>query len=123
MLENFIVNHRKLSLFLSIIILVGLVIFIGYSVNNTLSNTTDQDTEMGDDSGGETGLVLPYENPIYTISLNTSAIAGIPKDKNLAIDAPYGYRSAAAQSLYDLGVDPTDYKITFNYESPFKPYE
>ena len=124
MFERFIVNHRKLVIFLTIIIVVGLVVYIGYSATKSLNTTSgDLNTQMGDDDTQGSSLILPYTNPIYTIVQNPTKIAGVPDADNLLITAPVGYRTAAARSLYDRGFDPTNYKITFDYESPFKPYE
>lgn len=106
MLENFIAKH-KIATVAAIIIVVIVVLVL--SITSVLPKNT------GTDGSSEATSTLPYSNDIYTISA--------VKDNVITIDAPEQYRNAAIQQLYKMNIDPTDYKVRFTYESPFKDYE
>lgn len=109
MLESFI-NRHKIATVITLFCAVALVVII--LISSLIISVTPKDT--GTDGPGES-TTLPYSNDLYTIS----AIS----DNTITIDAPEQFRNAAIQQLYKMGVEPTDYKIKFTYESPFKAYE
>lgn len=123
MLENFITTHKKLTVVIVLLALAGIVVYYVLSSGGSSQTTTTKTGYVGDDDRAGAQLILPYKNPLYSIVKNPTKIAGVPDDHNLFISAPEGYRTAAAQRLYKVGQDPTNYKITFDYESPFTPYE
>ena len=63
---------------------------------------------------------LPYQNYLFTIGYRSDP--GDPSGQSiiLVIDAPEIYRQQALTQIYNLGYDPTDYKINFsNFRSDF----
>jgi len=109
MLENFITRHKTATVIAIILVMfVVIIIAVGSIINSVLPKDT------GTDGPGES-TTLPYSNDLYTIS----AVS----DNTITIDAPAQFRNAAIQQLRTMGVEPTDYKIKFTYESPFKAYE
>jgi hypothetical protein len=115
-MKNFINNHRKLVavLFVAIVIILGITM---YTIGTSTKKTTvpfNQNTQVGD---SDTSASIHYVNMLYTITQN-------PKDlTKITIDSFAGYRNAAVNKIYQLGLNPTDFKIKFNYESPFTRYE
>lgn len=116
-MENFIKQHRKLSvtLFIVTVILVGIFTYSLFSnTNNNTAPIIDKDTQTGD---SDSGSIIQYQNLLYSIT-------GDQNDPSkLTIVAFSGYRNAAVDKIYQLGLSPTNFKINFNYESPFKRYE
>jgi hypothetical protein len=122
MFVNFLKNHPYVSglCIVTIVIILGSLVYVSSNnSSNSSGSATDTTTTDGYDGSGYTGAAdestLPYENYLYTISA--------PKDNTITITAYDGFRNAAISQLYSMGVDPTNYKIVFNYESPFTPYE
>lgn len=94
-----------------ILLCTGGVALLFLNTPPTQEEVTTHDREV--DGPGES-LTLPYSNSLYTIT---------ETDKStLLIKAYSGYRNAAVNRLYEFGLDPVDYKITFNYRNPFKDY-
>lgn len=118
-MENFINNHRKLTLFILVIVSVGLVWFVVLAAINTSNSPGSSDTsvEASQEGDNDTNQLIYYANSIYTIAQDEKDI------RHISITAYAGYRTAAVNQLSKLGFDPTDYNITFDYESPFKRYE
>lgn len=115
-MKDFINNHRKLvmAIFIAIVIVLGIVMFAINSNTKTTTVPYNQNTQVGD---SDTSATIQYVNMLYTITQN-------PKDlTKITIDSFAGYRNAAVNKIYQLGLNPTDFKITFNYESPFTRYE
>lgn len=106
MVENFVTKHKIVTLAAIVIVLIAM---FGLLISSVLPKDT------GTDGQDEETATLPYSNDIYTISTVS--------DNTITIDAPEQYRNAAIQQLYNMNIDPTDYKVRFTYESPFKPYE
>lgn len=119
-MEQFIKKHRKLAMAVLIgaVILVGILLFINRTNAGTTSRqaeqTADEAIEGGDNDVSES---IQYKTPLYTLAGNPE------KPEEITIDAYPGYRNAATNVIYQLGLSPTDYKITYTYESPFKRYE
>lgn len=114
MIENFITNHKKLVIVL-LIIISTLILYFMISVSFNTHNSTDTETSI--DGMGERST-LPYSNYLYSIKYTEGS-----SKNDLTINAFEGYRNAAVDKLYEFGLNPTYYKITFNYENPFKKYE
>lgn len=116
MFENYIANHRRLVV---IVLIVVTIIVIGwiYFILSSQAVNNNGDTDSNIDGSGE-NVTLPYSNYLYTIKYTPNS-----SEKGLTITAYSGYRNAAVNKLYELGLNPTNYKITFNYENPFKKYE
>jgi hypothetical protein len=116
-MNNFVAQHRRLfaTLFVVVVIcLCGLVFAVTANTNKLTTPSVNKDTQTGDD---DSQAFLTYKNSLYSITAD-------PKDPHkLTITAFAGYRNAAVNKLYEFGLNPADYKITFNYESPFKRYE
>jgi hypothetical protein len=117
--EDFIKRHRRLVIAGLLVAFVGLILmmvsFSGKSEPTSVPDSKDySDIEEAP---------IPYSNSLYSIDYNENQIDGVPELNNIAINAYIGYQSAAVSEMYDIGLDPTDYKITFNHESPFKKYE
>ena len=116
MIEEFIKNHRKLTILISVII-TGVILFLLLSsLTNNSSVVDDGLNNDGIDGLGEQST-LQYRNSLYTIAFTDE------KKDTITVTAYEGYRTAAVDVMYDFGLDPTDYKFIFNYESPFKAYE
>jgi len=119
---NFIQNHKVIVYISVTVLLIGFAyISISSSFNNKSATTTAGDIQISDSD--QTGPFTPFSNSLYSININPNTVNGVPTGKSLIISAPTGYQSAAVQQLYTLGIDPTNYKIVFNQESPFTPYE
>lgn len=112
MIEDFINKHRPLVITLFILVVVGIV--AGIIIKSVHDNTSSNTTVVGVD-GSEGDGFHGYSNYLYTISA--------PVHNVIQIDSYNGYRNAAVKQIYNAGFNPTNYKIIFNYESPFKPYE
>lgn len=116
-MENYIKTHRKLS---AVVVVIAVIILIAVIFTATAPSkpdttaSTDPNTQVGD---SDVSPVIQYSNSIYTIREDPI------HPNNITVTAYTGYRNAAVNKLYELGSNPTDYKITFNYESPFKNYE
>jgi hypothetical protein len=118
-MQNFINNHRRLALFLFVvasIALVSLIIIATINGSNT-TNTSDTSVEAPQVGDNDTDQLLYYVSSIYTITQDEN------DNKHISITAYPGYRTSAVNELIKLGLNPTDYNITFDYESPFKRYE
>jgi hypothetical protein len=115
-MENYIKNHRKLSATICIVVILLLfgAVYALSSSHKPTTTSTDPNAQTGD---ADTSQTVQYSNSIYSITQDPSN----PQD--VSIKAYAGYRNAAVNKLHELGLNPTDYKITFNYESPFKNYE
>ncbi len=113
MLENFINQHRKLSMVLSIVLVIGLFIWL---VVTSFSSQPNSNTGVSLDGNGESNSSLPYQNYLYSITK--------PNSNTIIIKAYSGYRTPAVNYLVGVGIDPTDYKINFmDYTNPFDSYE
>lgn len=63
---------------------------------------------------------LPYQNYLFTIGYRNDPSDPSGQSIILVIDAPEIYRQQALTQIYNLGYDPTDYKINFsNFRSDF----
>lgn len=63
---------------------------------------------------------LPYQNYLFTIGYRNDPSDPSGQSIILVIDAPDIYRQQALTQIYNLGYDPTDYKIDFtNFKSDF----
>jgi hypothetical protein len=118
-MQNFINNHKKLTLFLLVLVTGGLIWLVVVATLNTgttlsSSNNPIEATQEGDN---DTDQLIYYANSIYTIAQDEKDTT------HISIAAYPGYRTAAVTQLSKLGFNPTDYNITFDYESPFKRYE
>lgn len=120
-MQEYIRNHPKITALLFIIVVVCVGVAIVISINNR--NTQQTIEAAGTDTILEATSYFPYGNSLYTVTYNGVSIKGIPNNNNLYVEAYSGYRNAAVNALYDKGLNPSDYKITFNYESPFSRYE
>ncbi len=95
------------------ILLIVLVYFAATSKTSLIA-PFDKDFQTGDD---DTPILIELQNSLYTVIQDD-------KDKKiLTVTAFSGYRNTAVKELYDIDQNPTDYKIIFNYENPFKQYE
>jgi hypothetical protein len=116
-MKDFIKKHQKLVGFVFIIIVLIFAVLVFISVTTTNPNTgpfVDKDTQSADNDAGNP---IQYVTPLYTLTADPNA------PQNMSITAYSGYRNAAVNIIYQFGLNPTDYKITFTYESPFKIYE
>ena len=120
-MQEYIRNHPKITalLFIIIVIFIGVVIVV--AANNGDSQPARE--TAGVDTTQEATSYFPYGNSLYSVTYNKTSLKDIPADHNIYIEAFQGYRNAAVNALYDKGLSPADYKITFNYESPFSRYE
>ena len=106
-------KHRALAIVLFFLVVIGgVTTSIIISVNNS-APTGDSGNSI---DGYKESEFHGYSNMLYTIS---SASAS----STITIDAYSGYNNAAVDQISNAGFDPTNYKIVFNNESPFKAYE
>ena len=105
-------RHPGIVVFIFIVILGLIITGVSLSIKTAIVN---QNTAVIKNSSFGDNTTLPYSNPLYSISA--------PVNNVITINADAGYRNAAVNELYTFGLDPTNYKIVFTYESPFKAYE
>jgi predicted PurR-regulated permease PerM len=115
-MKDFINNHRKLvmTIFIAIVVILGIAIYTINSNTKTVTTSFDQNTQTGD---SDASASIRYVNMLYTITQSST------DPTKVTINSFSGYRNAAVNKIYQLGLNPTDFKITFNYESPFMRYE
>lgn len=118
-MEQFIQKHKTLALIV-LIVAVGIfatIVFVNrvsIQTGDSSERTAEEAEQAVDDDISE---AIRYITPLYTVTGNEENL------DEVTIAAYPGYRNAAANIIYQLGLNPTDYKITFTYESPFKRYE
>lgn len=116
-MKDFIEKHRKLMVFLCIISVLLLIATVSISIIRTgifSGPVVNKDTQLSDN---DVGYPIQYISPLYSLSADSE------KSEELTITAYSGYRNAAVNIIYEFGLSPTDFKINFTYESPFKRYE
>jgi len=119
-MNDFIAQHRKLVVVIALLIVGGLIALVIYTGRPQTDTVTPQDTGL---DGGNESTPLPITSPLYTVNYATKE-DGSTDTSLIEIDAPFGYRNAAVDALYDVNINPAEVRIQFNkYESPFKAYE
>lgn len=120
-MEDFIKrNQRPLTILLSLVF-IGVFVVIFYQTFTTQTATEEVGRPVGEDGAGEVES-LPYENALYTIRYQQTSDDRLDKE-SIVITAYNGYKTAAVEQLYEFGMNPTDYKISFESENPFNSYE
>lgn len=97
------------------VVIAILLIALAFGLLVFMSSNQPQNTSQVGVDGPAESESLPFSNYLYSISKIDRGI--------IEISAYSGYRNAAIYQMYRMGIDPTDYRVEFNYESPFKPYE
>lgn len=102
------INNRKKIIITGLLLFILLtIIYIVIGINKKpVEPTIDHD--MGKDQ-------LNFSSYLFTISG--------PEDSTFNVVAGIGRRTAALKKIIGSGIDPTSYRINFNYENPFKEYE
>lgn len=118
-MEDFIKRHKAVAVASLLVAFIGLAFLVVSSFTAPKSPPEPNPEDYSDIDEAP----IPYGNSLYSIDFNENQVEGVPSSNNIKITAYAGYRSAAINEMYDIGLNPTDYKITFNFESPFKKYE